>query len=94
MRIKKAELIHDYLQLYFEDGIVMNVFNSFCVVGNKSTDFSSISEIEISSVSLENERIDIELSDGKIIQIGMQEKDYRGPEAIEFIEASGRRVVW
>ncbi len=94
IRIRKAEVIHDYLQLSFEDGAVLNVFNAYTVVGASPDNLSIILESKISGVFVENESIDMEFSNGVVIRISMKESDYRGPEAIEYVGVDGVRTIW
>lgn len=90
-RIKKAERIHDYAQIYFDDGAVLNIFNSLSVTGGE---FADLTGSEVIGVNSGEVAINLLLSNGRSVRVGMTDDDYQGPEAMEYITADGTRIVW
>ena len=93
-KIQKAEMIHDYLQLWFDNGSLLNIFNVFIVMGFEIRNLSEIVGCEVVTVDVGNAEIAIVFVDEKSIRIGMSDSDYQGPEAMEYIGVGGERVVW
>lgn len=90
-RIRQAERVHDYAQIYFDDGAILNIFNSFSVAGGEVADLNGSEVIDVHS---DEAAISLLLSDAKSIRVGMADADYRGPEALEYITVDGGRVIW
>lgn len=82
--------IHDYVQILFSNGGIMNIYN-------KSNIYEFDSKIVGESIEnfVENGySVEIHLSGGKIIRVGLSDDDYVGPEAIEYISPEGKRTIW
>lgn len=94
IKLKELEVIQDYLQLTFENGVVLNVYNETLWKNSSMNVSSAFKGVEVSAIKETTNAIEIELLDGNSIQIGMSNKDYKGPEALEYIGADGERVVW
>lgn len=90
-RINKIEEIHDYVQIHFANGAILNIFNTFSVSGGELVDLIGS---EISGVNTNEIEANLLLSKGGAIHVGMTDADYVGPEAMEFIAANGARVIW
>lgn len=94
VKLSKAEVVHDYLQLRFENGVILNVFNAFRMREFSIDDLSKISGCEICAVRIDETSVEFEFLGGGSIWVGMSDDDYQGPEAMEYIGAAGDRVVW
>lgn len=93
-RVQKAEMIHDYLQLSFDKGWVLNIFNGFTVFDFDSGSVASLVGSLVKSIGASDEAVDIFFRDGKSVRVGVADSDYRGPEAMELIGVTGERIVW
>jgi hypothetical protein len=93
-RIQKAEMVHDYLQLWFDNGVVLNIFNAFTLIGFVAYDLSQLVGCEVGSVVARDNAVEIVLMGGKLIRVGMADSDYQGPEAMEYIGVDGECIVW
>ena len=93
-KIESANFIHDYLQIRFEDGSVMNIFNAIELSGFFAGDISKSIGCNIINFEGDDRAITISLGAGKTIKIGTLDEDYRGPEAIEYRGADGSIVIW
>ena len=89
--IERTEIIHDYIQLLFSDGSILNIFNAYSITDASE---STLIGYEINAVKQEKEALSLFLSPRGVIRIGMEDLDYRGPEALEYIEQSSPRVIW
>jgi len=89
--IKRAQKVHDYFQLYFVDGTILNIFNSYSIIDGSDMDLSGY---EIVAVNSDVNTVNLVLSPQGTIQVGMKDSDYRGPEAMEYIATNGAYVVW
>jgi hypothetical protein len=93
-KIVRAEKVHDYLQLWFDNGALLNIFNLFTVSNGLAEGYSLLIECEISSVGVSDEAVEFAFMDGKCLHVGMADSDYQGPEAMEYVGVNGERIVW
>ena len=91
--ITSADAVHDYIQLRFESGDVLNVFNEYCLEGDGAYDLRDLVGLCVKEVSEQTQKVLIDLGGLKFC-ISLLDAAFRGPEAIEYIPASGSRVVW
>lgn len=93
-KIGRVGRVHDYLQLHFDGGIIVNIFNRYCFVPEECGDLSRL----LGASVVEHRRSDefelLKFSEGSALKIGLSDGDYIGPEAIEIIESDGTRIVW
>lgn len=93
-RIVKAKKVHDYLQLWLDNGALLNIFNLFTVSGSVTDDFSQLIGCEICSVVESNIAVEIVFLNGKLLRVGMADSDFQGPEAMEYVGVGGEIIVW
>jgi hypothetical protein len=93
-RVSAAHRVHDYVQLRFDRGDILNVFNPFDLRG----DGGSIALDELVGVSVETvteEQDFVRLTGGAMaLRIDLTKNSFVGPEALHFIPATGEQVVW
>jgi hypothetical protein len=92
--VKRACKFHDYIQLYFDDGSILNIFNRVVEPASSDNHLESLANTTLLKVSLKEGVISFAFSNGKQLGIGISDTDYQSPEALEFINAQGRRIVW
>ena len=92
-RIEKIEAIHDYLQIWFSNGALLNVYNAFDLLGTGGL-VSSLVQGVIQQIKTDDCSLMLSLVDGRALRIGLLDADFRGPEAMEYIGVDGVRVVW
>lgn len=93
-KIQKTEKLYDYLQLWFDKGVLLSIFNIFTMIGCEPNTVSQLVGCEVTSINESDEVIEFVLTGGKSLRIGMRSSDYQGPEAIELIGKDGERIVW
>jgi hypothetical protein len=83
--------VHDYLQVIFSDGTILNVYNSFRYDGD--------SVYDIVGTTLENvlvtdeEAVFLFKGNGRLV-VGLRADDYNGPEAMEFARRGEPTIIW
>lgn len=92
-RVTAADVIHDYVQLRFDNGDVLNVFNEFAVGGVGTSGIHLLIGQRVAAVCAQPHEVRLELGE-LIFSVSLLDTAYRGPEAIEYIPSSGSRVVW
>jgi len=93
-KIQRVEKLYDYLQLWFDNGIMLNIFNIFTMIGFESDAVSLLAGCEVCAINESDEGVEFVFLGGMLLRVGLQNNDYQGPEAIEFIGKGGERVIW
>ncbi|RMO90728.1 hypothetical protein ALQ33_100877 [Pseudomonas syringae pv. philadelphi] len=90
-RVTKACVVHDYVQVYFTGGCILNVNNTYEIYGST---ISLLKGQKLISV-LEGER-EIEFIFGNLakIRVDMSLDGFNGPEAMELSRPGFPRVIW
>jgi hypothetical protein len=93
-RVGRACKHQDYIQLFFADGSILNIFNRI-IGGELNNDFlGSLANTTVSTCVSKEGSIVLQFSNGQQFEVGMIDADYSSPEALEFIGEDGRRIVW
>jgi len=92
--VKSAATVHDYMQIYFDDGTILNIFNRIRAPAIDDILLAGLVHETVSDEIACADTILLRFSSGKSLEIGMSDADYRGPEALELIESDGKRIVW
>ncbi len=86
--IATFQRIHDYAQVHFEGGSLLNIFNDFAVLDVAE---SSLAGSRVTALEWGAEFVRLHLAPAGSIRVGMAGADYRGPEALQYI--SGQHIV-
>ncbi|MCP5013379.1 MAG: hypothetical protein GY942_25675 [Aestuariibacter sp.] len=89
--IKHIESIHDYIQIVFADGTVLNIFNTYSYDG---ASLFNVSDVKVIDVDELEEIVNIKLENGGVLLIDLKEAAYNGPEAMVLIRKGESPVVW
>lgn len=89
--VQRIEKVHDYVQVIFSDGTVLNIFNSYSYDGVSLLDISDVKVIKADELE---EEININLENSGVLSINLKEGAYNGPEAMVLIRESKPTVVW
>ena len=87
--VTKVESIHDYLQITFSDGSIMNVYNKYSYDGN----VSDLENKTLISFSEHSDGVELRFL-GSQFEIGLRDDDYSGPEAIALRRPGKEPVIW
>jgi hypothetical protein len=90
LRVVKSEFVEDYLQIWFEHGECLNVYNQHEITN---------SERQLAGATLRDLRDDgqfirLTFSNALQLSIDMSEAGYRGPEAMQLTRPGLPPVVW
>lgn len=89
--LSKVEEIHDYIQLVFNDGTTLNIFNKYAY---SSGSILGVEGKKIKYVKNSGNDILIVFEDSSSISIGLRDDDYNGPEVMELMQKGKPSVVW
>jgi hypothetical protein len=84
-------VVHDYLQIHFDDGSIFNIYNPYEA---EESDINRLGKCAITSVEIDPKFMRLSFSQGQPIKIWLRDKDYNGPEALEYIDSDGTRLIW
>lgn len=91
--VVRAEAVHDYFQLEFSKGMIVNIFNRFTLIPSESIAAeligANVEDIEVTSVALT-----LIFNQGMRLEIGFNDADFKGPEGLEVIAEDGSHIVW
>lgn len=90
--VTAADVVHDYVQLKFDNGDVMNVFNEYGLEGAEASGIHAIVGLCVAAVSVQSQELRIDFG-GLKLSVSLLDAAFRGPEAIEYIPTVGSRVV-
>jgi hypothetical protein len=91
-RIASVLSIHDYFQVHFRDGAIMNLYSRHSLEEGDAQDVLGQKVVSV-SIRKDDHRLEIELENGKQIFVGLLDEDYRGPEVLS-IHSDGKLLVW
>jgi len=81
----------DYLQIFFAGGAILNIFNAHTITQGRDPEFAGY---EITAAQEDKNAITLLMSPGGKIQIGLQNSDYQGPEAMMFLRKGKPTIIW
>jgi hypothetical protein len=90
-KICAAEQVHDYLQLQFGNGDVLNVFNTYNL--ESGSDFRSLIGQYVTGVNEDDSCVQLKMGMSQL-NVSLSDDAFSGPEAMEYIPLSGSRVIW
>jgi hypothetical protein len=91
--ISAAEQVHDYIQLHFDNGAILNIFNQYSLSGVDDLDIRLIVGKRVTEIR--EDTLNLEMRFGAVqLHVNLSEAAFSGPEAIEYISAEGDRIVW
>lgn len=90
-RIERIQKIHDYLQIFFAGGAILNILNAHTITDEHDPELAGY---EITAAQEDEKTITLLMSPRGKIQIGLQNSDYQGPEAMMFLRESKPTIVW
>lgn len=91
LTVKMAAPVHDYLQILFSDGSMLNIYNNYKCAGCSVT---SIEGGEVISVVEKEREIQLAFKGNGSLSIGMSDCDFNGPEAIVFLRKGEPPIIW
>ena len=90
LTVHKVKEIYDYLTIEFSDGSVLNVFNNYRYNG---TSISSLQNKNIIEVTENQINVKLNFDNSLELIVSLKNKDFNGPEAMEYREFSKFCVI-
>ena len=78
--ILKIIYVQDYIQIYFNDNGILNLYNKTIINGDKTLYINKI----VNNVILTKKKLKIYCNKNLFIEMSMKNKDFLGPEAYEY----------
>lgn len=85
--------VHDYVQLQFGNGDLLNVFNEFSIEGGCGSELVDLMGLNVNAVTIAHDEVCLKLGKA-VLRVSLREEAFSGPEAVEYIPATGSRIVW
>ena len=92
--ITEANKIADYFQIFFENGTILNIYNEYYFIPNKTFNLSQIKGFKISDVLESKSEVKITFSNKINLIIDLRDDAFKGPEAITLSVPGDPMVVW
>lgn len=89
--VQRTEIINDYLQIYFTNGSILNIYNSYTVRNGK---LEEIKGKKLCTVLENDMKVELIFCDSSSINIDLTSEAYNGPEAIQLIRDGHPTVIW
>lgn len=91
--IVSVEVIHDYLQVTFSNGDLLNVFNVYLLEGVGQSGIRELIGLRVCGISDQTHEVRLDLG-AHALKVSLADEAFRGPEAMEYVPVSGSRIVW
>ena len=86
-------MVHDYVQLYFEGGVIFNIYDLSGLSLGAGT-LSSFDGKVVRSVHESESKVLIVLDDGTRIDVDLNNPSFSGPEILELKVPGKPTVIW
>lgn len=95
-KVLEAMMVHDYLQLFFENQTILTIFNLFHVLDSEGRvqDTSFLKDGILNQVSESSQQVMMSFSTGVTLCIDLREQAYEGPEAMTLKRPGHPLMVW
>jgi len=93
-KVKKTEEVYDYVQLYFDDESILNIYNRFTINDKKNQKISTVLDLIVIQIIETEDIVTLNFSSNRKIAISLKDEDYSGPEALELIDPNGQIAIW
>ncbi|NAT16580.1 hypothetical protein [Pseudomonas syringae] len=90
-RVTKACIVHDYVQVYFTGGCILNINNTYEIYGST---ISLLKEKKLISVLEGEQEIELIFENLAKIRVDMSPDGFHGPEAMELLRPGFPLVIW
>ena len=89
--IEDVCIVHDYLQVFFAGSVILNINNSYCIIGSTVKSLQGKKLISVLESEQEIERVFEGLAK---ISIDMTPDGFQGPEAMQLLRPGFPLVIW
>ena len=92
-KISSVEMVHDYLQLYFENGEILNIYNKYTLSNCDELKLLMLVGCKISNIVVNDIEVTISFTTGELINVSLLDADYSGPEAMQYIDMNKNHFI-
>ena len=84
--------IHDYVQLFFEQDITLNIYNDYRL--ENSADIMSLKDAKVEKIEERQDELILYFLEAKHLHIDLRDEAYNGPEALQLNVPGEPTVIW
>lgn len=92
--VRTALQVEDYLQVHFELGCSLSIFNTMSLDGPVADDLGALFGKRLVDVDESSERAILRFEDGNTIEVDLRDEAFNGPEAMTLHIPGEPTVVW
>lgn len=92
--VAAASEVEDYMQVRFQDGTWLNIFNPVSLSGAACADVKALVDRRLTTATESAESVTLRFDDGSVMVVDMRDEAYRCPEALELSVPGEAIVVW
>jgi len=93
--VRRVVSIHGYVQLEFQRGVILSIFNEFAVAGIVEGELDSLIGATVTDVFANHESVVVHFGNGARLSVDLRDDAYRGgPEAMTLRVPGEPLVVW
>ncbi|WP_024695465.1 hypothetical protein [Pseudomonas syringae] len=89
--IETVCVVHDYFQVFFVGGVILNINNSYCIIGST---VKGLQGKKLINVSESEQEIELVFEGLAKIRIDMTPDGFQGPEAMQLLRPGLPLVIW
>ena len=89
--IEHVEMVHDYGQLYFEGGAILNIYDLSKL---SEKDLSALAGKVVRSVHESEKKVVLALDDGMRLEVDLENPSFSGPERLQLIVPGKPTIIW
>ena len=92
--VRIALHVEDYLQVHFELGASLSIFNAVSLTGPVAEELEAINGKRLLGVEESDEKATLRFEDGSAIEVDLRDEAFNGPEAMTLHLPGEPIVVW
>ena len=92
--VSRAIYVHDYFQLHFEQGEMLNINNNFTLSGPMVEDVAAVEGKRLLSATETKQAAILRFEDGSIVEVDLRNDAFNAPEAMELNVHGHPTVIW
>ncbi|SDX52801.1 hypothetical protein SAMN05444064_1248 [Pseudomonas syringae] len=89
--VVKACIVHDYIQIFFAEDVILNINNSYHIFGST---VKGLRGKKLINVSEGEQEIELVFEGLAKIRVDMSPDGFHGPEAMELLRPGFPLVIW
>lgn len=91
LKVEKIELIHDYLQICYDDKSVLNIYSNYSF---NNDDSNNLKGTELTNTIEKDNEVVLVFNDAIRLSVDLSDDGYNYPEAMTLFREAKPTVVW